>query len=112
MPYKTATFAAGDDLPAALLAEAAADTKRSWRARGHCAETDPELFFPPRDGPADEARAICGSCAVRRQCLAYAITADEPYGIWGGLDPGERRNLRRRLQRASGGAENSVRGQQ
>ena len=38
-------------------------------------------------------------CPVRGQCLAYAVTADEPFGIWGGLDPHERENLRRQLQR-------------
>ena len=44
------------------------------------------------------ARAICAACPVRGQCLAYAITADERFGIWGGLDPRQRRTLRRRLE--------------
>jgi WhiB family redox-sensing transcriptional regulator len=35
---------------------------------------------------------------VAGMCLAYAITADERFGIWGGLDPEQRRSLRRRLQ--------------
>jgi WhiB family redox-sensing transcriptional regulator len=104
-----ATPAASEYLPSALLAEAAADTRRSWSARGHCAKKDPELFFPPRDGCAEEAKAIYSSCVVRRQCLAYAVVAEEPYGIWGGLDPGERHNLRRRLHRASGSAANAAR---
>jgi WhiB family redox-sensing transcriptional regulator len=71
-----------------------------------CIGTDPEIFFPPSDKMTAEARTICGSCPVRRQCLAYAVTADEPFGIWGGLDPEERRSLRRRLKRRqAGGAE-------
>lgn len=106
MPRETAV-PADDDLylPPALLAEVAADARRTWSARGHCAQTDPELFFPLRDGPAPEARAICRCCRVRLQCLAYAVVAEEPFGIWGGLDPRERHNLRRRLQRASGTAD-------
>jgi WhiB family redox-sensing transcriptional regulator len=30
-------------------------------------------------------------CAVRRECLEYALTTKEPYGIWGGLTEVERR---------------------
>ena len=98
--------AAADFLPVGLLADVAADTRRRWSARGLCIGEDPEIFFPPSDKLAAEARTICGSCPVRRQCLAYAVTADEPFGIWGGLDPEERRSLRRRLKRrAAGGAE-------
>jgi WhiB family redox-sensing transcriptional regulator len=68
-----------------------------WTARARCAETDPEIFFPPADDPAAEARRICAQCPVRGDCLSYALDADEQYGIWGCLDPRERQNLRRRL---------------
>ncbi len=99
MANETATPDPADFLSASLLEDAAADTRRQWSARGICIDADPEIFFPLGDGAAAEARAICGSCPVRRECLAYAIAADEPFGIWGGLDPQERRNLWRRLQR-------------
>jgi WhiB family transcriptional regulator, redox-sensing transcriptional regulator len=99
MADETATPDAADFLPASLLADTAADTRRQWSARGLCTDKDPEIFFPLGDGAAAEAKAICGSCPVRRQCLAYAITADEQFGIWGSLGPQERHNLRRRLQR-------------
>lgn len=82
-----------------LLAQARSDTGRTWASRALCAGADPELFFPPGDDRASEARHICAICPVRGECLAYAITADEPFGIWGGLDPHERENLRRQLQR-------------
>lgn len=110
MPHETAAPADDEHLPVTLLAGAAADTRRTWSARGHCAQTDPELFFPPRDGAAVEARAVCRSCVVRLQCLAYAIVADEPYGIWGGLDPRERHNLQRRMRRAAGTADQATDG--
>lgn len=70
-----------------------------WAARARCADVDPEVFFPPGDDPATEARRTCRQCPVRDDCLEYALDAGEQYGIWGGLDPAERRNLRRR-QRA------------
>jgi WhiB family redox-sensing transcriptional regulator len=112
MPDETAAPTDDEHLPATLLTEAAADTRRTWSARSRCAQTDPELFFPPRDGDAAEARAICRACVVRLQCLSYAIAADEPYGIWGGLDPGERYNLQRRMRRAAGTADYARRGNQ
>jgi WhiB family transcriptional regulator, redox-sensing transcriptional regulator len=67
-----------------------------WAGRASCAETDPEIFFPPHGDPATEARQICARCPVRDECLAYALDADEQYGIWGGLDPDDRRSLGRR----------------
>ena len=82
-----------------LLAEARSDTARTWTGQALCVGADPELFFPSGDGPAARARRICARCPVRAQCLAYAVTADERFGIWGGLDPHERHNLRRHLQR-------------
>ena len=82
-----------------LLAQARSGTDRKWAAHALCAGADPEIFFPPGDGPAIEARHICAMCPVRDECLAYAITADEPFGIWGGLDPHERENLRRQIRR-------------
>jgi len=69
-----------------------------WTARASCADTDPAFFFPPQGHPATRARQICARCPVRDDCLSYALDADEKYGIWGGLDPDERRKLRRRRQ--------------
>jgi hypothetical protein len=81
------------------LAEARSDTARKWTVQALCVGADPEIFFPPSDGPAAEARHICARCPVSGQCLAYAVTAGEPFGIWGGLDPRERQSLRRQLER-------------
>ena len=62
-----------------------------------CAQTDPELFFPPKgdDGMAKRARAICAMCPITAECLAWALTHREDYGIWGGMSPKQRRHLRR-----------------
>ena len=82
-----------------LLAEARSDTAHTWAGQALCVGADPELFFPSGDDPAVEARRICAACAVSSQCLAYAVTADEPSGIWGGLGPRERHSVRRQIQR-------------
>jgi hypothetical protein len=56
---------------------------------------------PPPGKSGAVARQICSRCPVRADCLAYALAAEEEFGIWGGLDQNERRNLKRRLRRRS-----------
>jgi WhiB family redox-sensing transcriptional regulator len=102
MPDDTTIADAARLLSPQLLQDARSDTARGWAARGLCVGFDPEAFFPAGDDASAEARDICASCPVRGQCLAYAITADERFGIWGGLDPRQRRTLRRRLERRYG----------
>ena len=42
-------------------------------------------------GPFHESAVqCCDGCPVRRECLEYALAADERYGIWGGKTPEER----------------------
>lgn len=79
---------------------------RSWKARAACRTQGPGDWYPPvslavgrprrRDIDLYEAgRAICWNrCSVRTECLAYAIAAGEELGMWGGLDPNERAELR------------------
>ena len=69
---------------------------QSWQERALCAETHPEAFFPEKGGSTREAKRICTGCEVRAECLEYALTMDERFGIWGGLSERERRRLRRR----------------
>jgi WhiB family redox-sensing transcriptional regulator len=76
-----------------------------WAQHALCAQTNSEIFFPAHDDPGTEAKQICRPCPVRRECLSFALTNDERFGIWGGLDPEERRNLRRSLQRRKSSAD-------
>jgi WhiB family transcriptional regulator, redox-sensing transcriptional regulator len=69
-----------------------------WPSRSLCVSEAPEVFFPSHGRHGAEARRICAACPVRDECLNYATAADE-FGIWGGLDQQERRNLKRRQQR-------------
>jgi WhiB family redox-sensing transcriptional regulator len=71
-----------------------------WRERAACRNEDPELWFPTgTDGPAllqiVEAKAVCVACPVVTQCLTYALQHGLDDGIWAGLTPEERRELRR-----------------
>ena len=74
----------------------AADHALAWQADALCAETDPEAFFPEKGGSTREAKKICTGCEVKAECLEYALSNDERFGIWGGLSERERRRLRRR----------------
>ncbi|MFP3578616.1 MULTISPECIES: WhiB family transcriptional regulator [unclassified Arthrobacter] len=67
-----------------------------WQTDALCAQTDPEAFFPEKGGSTRDAKKVCGACNVRSQCLEYALTNDERFGIWGGLSERERRRLRKR----------------
>ncbi|MGH3866041.1 MAG: WhiB family transcriptional regulator [Pseudonocardiaceae bacterium] len=69
--------------------------QQGWQERALCAQTDPEAFFPEKGGSTREAKRICAGCEVRAECLEYALTFDERFGIWGGLSERERRKLKR-----------------
>ena len=73
-------------------------TRGQWRSVAACRSADPELFFPISDrGPAVEqaaqAKAICATCRVRRECLAFALRTGQIHGIWGGTTERERAAL-------------------
>jgi WhiB family redox-sensing transcriptional regulator len=77
-----------------------------WRATGACLSADPDLFFPIGTGklPAgqvSDAMHVCAGCAVRQQCLDFAMQMNESHGIWGGTTPEERIRARRRNMRRS-----------
>src|SRR5690606_28703763 len=50
------------------------------------------LFYPVTGtrNALERAKAVCGPCPVRDACLTHALTHDERYGVWGGLDTDER----------------------
>lgn len=84
-----------DEILTALLAGGGDEEPEFWYDKALCAQTDPEAFFPEKGGSTREAKRICESCEVRRECLEYALEHDERFGIWGGLSEMERRRLRR-----------------
>lgn len=68
----------------------------SWQDLALCAETDPEAFFPEKGGSTREAKRVCAACAVRLECLTWALDNDERFGIWGGMSERERRRFKRK----------------
>lgn len=64
-----------------------------WRADGVCAEVDPDLWFPDVVDTSRVAKRICAGCPVTDECLQWAITHDERFGVWGGLSVSERDRL-------------------
>lgn len=64
-----------------------------WTDAALCNQTDPEAFFPEKGGSTRAAKTVCLGCEVRQQCLDYALSNGERFGIWGGLSERERRRL-------------------
>ena len=91
-------------LPPVVCTELRARIEPGWGQQAACASkwVDPDWWFTPADDPSHAAaRTICGSCPVRRSCLAYALVMDESDGIWGGFDETERVWLRLALAEGS-----------
>jgi WhiB family transcriptional regulator, redox-sensing transcriptional regulator len=68
----------------------------AWQRQANCMGVDPDLFFPERGASTREAKEVCRGCVVREDCLEFALTNSEKFGIWGGLSERERRRIRRR----------------
>lgn len=49
-----------------------------------CHEQDPELFFAEHPSTIEQAKAVCGPCPLRAECLEGALRRNEPHGVWGG----------------------------
>ena len=84
-----------------------------WRRLAACRDEDTNLFFPNGEtgealDQAEAAKAICAACPVRLECLKFAVTTNQPYGIFGGLNESERKSLRRRMRRDRSNIEAAV----
>ena len=75
-----------------------------WRDDAACrVHPEPDLWHPAstrgraHQWQVAEAKQVCWSqCAVREQCLQYALDQRLDEGVWGGLSEQERRRLHRR----------------
>jgi WhiB family redox-sensing transcriptional regulator len=97
MPAVCRSAAAGG--PKTRFAAESVSPDADWRTRAACRREDPELFFPVGDtGPAaaqiDVAKAVCGRCPVRDECLQWALETGQEAGVWGGLAERERAALK------------------
>lgn len=69
-----------------------------WAGAALCHQVGPDMgdaWFPNSGDQAPGAKAVCGRCPVRDECLQYALDLNIKEGIWGGLNERERRKLRR-----------------
>jgi WhiB family redox-sensing transcriptional regulator len=70
-----------------------------------CRPTGPDdtLFFAPRRDVRNTRRAklICLTCPVKDECLEYALETDCRFGVFGGLDPQERKNRQPERKRSA-----------
>ena len=69
--------------------------------RGQCREIGSDFFYPDSENEGDTSmysfgKKICAGCEVRQQCLDWAVR-HEGYGLWGGMTPRERMQIRRKL---------------
>lgn len=68
-----------------------------WQLRARCRGLPTDMFFasdgergPLRAAREERARKVCLSCPVQRECLRYAVTSVEAWGVWGAMTPRER----------------------
>ena len=66
------------------LIEALAVDDLGWQDYANCRGADADLFFPERGASTRKAKGICAACQVQVDCLEFAVTKSEKFGIWGG----------------------------
>ena len=49
-----------------------------------CRVQDAELWFAESPSDVEAAKALCGPCPLRSECLSGALERREPWGVWGG----------------------------
>lgn len=67
-----------------------------WMSSAACRGMAVDLFFPERSEDAAQAKAVCEGCAVRVECLEYALANGETFECWGGLTERARNRIRSR----------------
>ncbi|WP_303396313.1 MULTISPECIES: WhiB family transcriptional regulator [Nocardiaceae] len=68
-----------------------------WQVDALCRGQDSEIFFSPsgegrsaRRAREDRAKQVCADCGVIEACRKFALAANEPFGVWGGMTVRER----------------------
>lgn len=73
-----------------------------WMAQAACRGQPKHAFFPTRGESTRPAKALCGTCTVRVECLDYALAHETFHrdGIWDGTGPTQRGREAARRQEA------------
>jgi WhiB family redox-sensing transcriptional regulator len=72
------------------------DAEHEWMLSARCRELPPGTFFPSDGLGVEIAQRECAQCAVRVECLEYALENRIDHGVWGGASERERRRILRR----------------
>lgn len=66
-----------------------------WKEKAACRGMDTAIFFPEQGQPNTLALAVCKTCPVSQECLNFALSNYERYGVWGGKSERKRRAIRK-----------------
>lgn len=77
------------------------EARRPWVAHAACKYSDTSLFYDPEDSEIAAAVAVCRTCPVQAECLAFALETGENFGVWGGTTETERKKLWRQIKDAA-----------
>ena len=80
------------------LNELVTEYRRDWQDDASCKGLDPDIWFLDRVQSARTAKRICSDCPVRIECLVFALSNNERFGVWGGMTEAERKKIRRAEQ--------------
>ena len=77
-------------------------SSEGWVRKAACgAHSEPEIFtqeqYRVNDPALAEARSVCRTCPVRRECYDFGYGQKATLGIWGGFTFTQLRNRRERL---------------
>jgi hypothetical protein len=64
-----------------------------WQLNANCAGTDPSIFHSARKKDKALALSLCANCVVKSDCLEFALSYDDEFGIYGGTTPEMRKAM-------------------
>jgi len=73
--------------------------RHRWEDDAACRPYPTWWWFSPDAVESVEAFSICATCAVRSECLAFALERPQLLGLWGGMTEDDRRRIRRTRRR-------------
>ncbi len=68
----------------------------AWVDQAMCKDISTKEFFPEDGEGVKVIQKVCGGCAVRAECLEYALENRIEHGVWGGASERERKRILRR----------------
>lgn len=96
-----------DSMSSAAGLRSSQDSKALLQARADFYSSDEktpclghgDLFDREDDLSVKMQKEICSTCPLIDKCLKMALLGNEQYGVWGGMDPKERKALKRKSMR-------------